>query len=140
MVIVDSCVWIEASRLKGSLHVQVALENLLIEYQAAFCGPIKLEVLGPLTKERRKMTSLRFSVVPYIPMNDSIWESAKNLSWQLRDSGLTAPWNDILIAAIAIDKNYRVYSLDKHFAEIASRTGLKLYTPGHNGRYDPGIE
>jgi predicted nucleic acid-binding protein len=42
---VDSSVWIDALRREGGLQVKLALENLLEEYEAAFCGPTKLEVL-----------------------------------------------------------------------------------------------
>lgn len=140
MVIVDSCVWIVAGKAHGDLKVKVSLESLLDEYEAAFCGPIKLEVLGALKKERRKPMSFFFEVIPYVPMPDALWESAKSLSWKLRDAGLTVPWNDILIATIAIENDCRVYTLDQHFEEISRRTSLILYRPSYGGSYDPGIE
>ncbi|HEX8373057.1 MAG TPA: PIN domain-containing protein [Chthoniobacterales bacterium] len=138
MVIVDSSVWIEASRPKGDLHVKVALESLLEEYEAAFCGPVKLEVLGAARQEMRKPLSFFFDIIPYVPMKDSVWESAKKMSWKLRDSGVTVPWNDVVIATIAIENNCRVYSLDKHFQEISRLTGLALYKASYGGSYDPG--
>ena len=46
MILVDSSVWIESLRREGRLDVKLALEGLLEEYEAAWCGPVKLEVLG----------------------------------------------------------------------------------------------
>ena len=46
MVLVDSSVWIEALWREVNVHVKLALEALLEEYEAAWCGPVKLEVLG----------------------------------------------------------------------------------------------
>ena len=140
MVLVDSCVWIVAGKAHGDLKVKVALESLLDEFEAAFCGPIKLEVMGAVKKERRKPMTFFFSVIPYIPMSDTIWESAKQLSWKLRDAGLTLPWNDVVIACIALENDCRVYSLDHHFEEISRVTGLSLYRPSYGGSYDPGVE
>ncbi len=140
MVLVDSSVWIEVTRKKGDLFAKASLRCLLEEYQAAFCGPVKLEVMGAVNKELRRATSLLFQTVPYLPMQDQIWEEAKKITWRLRDSGVTVPWNDVVIAAIALEKNCRVYSLDKHFEEISRITRMRLYLPGDNGTYNPDSE
>ena len=63
MVLVDSSVWIEALRRDGNVHVKVALESLLQEYEATFCGPVKLEVLGGARKQDRQ-TRRAFSSHP----------------------------------------------------------------------------
>ncbi len=55
MVLVDSSVWIEAGRREGSLEHKVGLENLLASYEAAWCGPVKLEVLGGARIQYRKL-------------------------------------------------------------------------------------
>ena len=119
-------------------HVKLALENLLEEYEAAWCGPVKLEVLGGARVQDRKKLEDQFSCIPYFSMTDAAWDSAKNLAWRLRDKGRTAPWNDILIAALSVKADCRIYAVDKHFETIYhSDAGIRLYRPGYAGKYDP---
>ncbi len=136
MVLVDSCVWIHANSPKGDLLVKVALEALLEEYEAAWCGPVKLEVLGAARKEKRKALSFFFDVVPYLVGDDSVWEEAKELSWRIRDAGHSLPWNDLLIAVLARRHQCRVYTLDAHFDLLQRHAGVLLYRPGYNGSYN----
>lgn len=138
MVLVDSCVWIEAAKLKGDLLVKVALRNLLDEYQAAFCGPVKLEILGAVRTDSRSKWLKSLATVPYLPMKDQQWDEAVRLSWSLRGRGVIVPWNDVLISSIALKKECRVYSIDSDFQSIARVTGLPLYQPGYGGAYNPG--
>ena len=138
MVLVDSSVWIEAIRRDGSLNVKLALENLLEEYEAAWCGPVKLEVLGGARLQDREQLESHFSCIPYFPMMDAAWDSAKKLAWRLHDRGCTAPWNDILIAALSVKADCRVYAVDKHFEQMqSSGAGIRLYQPGYGGKYNP---
>ena len=138
MVLVDSSVWIEALRREGDVHVKLALEALLEEYEATWCGPIKLEVLGGTRAQDRKALEEHFSCIPYLPMRDAEWETAKNLAWRLRDKGCTVPWNDILIASLAREAECRIYSVDKHFTLMyQGGAGIKLYEPGYGGKYNP---
>ena len=138
MVLVDSSVWIEALRRDGRLDVKLALENLLEAYEAAWCGPVKLEVLGGARAQDRKALAEQFSRIPYFPMADAAWNSAKNLAWRLRDKGCTAPWNDILIAALSVKADCRIYAVDKHFQLMyESGAGIRLYQPGYAGQYNP---
>ena len=79
----------------------------------------------------------QFSCIPYYPMTDVAWESAKNLAWRLRDKGCTAPWNDILIASLSVKAGCRIYAVDKHFDLMyQSGAGIRLYRPGYGGKYD----
>ncbi len=137
MVLVDSCIWIEAAKREGDLKVKLALEELLSEGEAAVCGPVKLEILGAVRQDRRQSFARRMQVVPYFPMPDDLWENAVRLSWRLRDGGLTVPWNDILITALGLERKLRVYSIDGHFASIAKICGLTLYEPGYGGQFVP---
>jgi predicted nucleic acid-binding protein len=135
MVLVDSSAWIEALRRKGDLRVKLAIEGLLDAYEAQWCTPIRLEVLGGARKEERTRLGHWFSVIPYRPVHEEDWERAIALAWRLRDSGLTVPWLDVLIAAVALHDQVRVYAVDTHFREISTRTGLRLYEPGYGGGY-----
>jgi predicted nucleic acid-binding protein len=138
MVLVDSSVWIEALRRDGNVHVKLALEALLEAYEATWCGPVKLEVLGGARAQERKALEEQFSCIPYLPMRDAEWEAAKNLAWRLRDKGCTVPWNDILIATLARHAECRLYSVDKHFNLMYENgAGIVLYEPGYGGKYEP---
>ena len=137
MVLVDSCIWITAAKAKGDLQVKLALEALLQENEAAFCGPIKLEVLGGARKESRRSLSFFFEAVPYFPMPESQWQHAVELGRMLRDRGVNAPWNDVLIASVARERGCRVYSIDSHFTLFRDHCGLALYEPGYGGAYQP---
>jgi hypothetical protein len=138
MVLVDSCVWIEAARKQGDLKCKVALQSLLEEFEAAVCAPVKLEVLGGCRQEKRAKMAAGFEVLPYFPMTEKTWEEAIRVGWRLRDRGVVVPWNDILIATICLEHDCRVYSVDKHFALMSEVLGIPLYEPGYGGMYNPG--
>ena len=137
MVLVDSSAWIEALRRQGDLRVKLAVEGLLDAYEAQWCTPVRLEVLGGARKEERSRLGRHFSVIPYRLVREDDWERAIALAWRLRDGGLTVPWLDVLVAAVALHDNVRVYAVDAHFPEIARRTGLRLYEPGYGGVFVP---
>lgn len=139
MVLVDSSVWIEALRKEGRLDTKVALEALLEEYEAAWCGPVKLEVLGGARAKERQILEAQFSCIPYLPMNDAQWDSVKSLAWRLRDRGCTVPWNDIVIASLAAKTGSRVFAVDRHFEMMRDAgAGILLYEPGYGGAFNPG--
>lgn len=136
MVIVDSNIWIKANQPKGDLMAKVALEALLEEGEATFCGPIKLEVLGAMRKESRARFDAYFSLVPYISINETTWDQAVLVGRAVADrERATLPWNDVLIAAIALRYDCRVYTADAHFETLARATGVRLYTPGTGGTF-----
>src|SRR3989338_6897153 len=131
MVLIDSSIWIESFRRNGDLLVKVALEGLLEEYEALWCGPVKLEVLGAARKEERNRLEFFFECIPYHATPDTAWDEAKCLSWRLRDRGFSLQWSDVLIATLALNLNVRVYSNDHHFEIISREAGLRLYQPGY---------
>ena len=100
MVLVDSSVWIEASRRDGSLEYKVGLEGLLEAAEAMFCGRSNLNSQSGARAQERKRMSFYFDCIPYRTMEDSDWELAKDCAWRLRDKGHSLPWNDILIGSL----------------------------------------
>jgi predicted nucleic acid-binding protein len=137
MVLVDSSVWIEAARRDGHLEYKVGLEGLLDAAEAMFCGPVKLEVLGGARAQERRRMSMYFDCVPYRIMEDSAWEFAKDCAWRLRDKGYSLPRNDILIGSLSLQWICRVYAKDQHFEIMRDVLGIRLYTPGYGGSYQP---
>lgn len=143
MVLVDSSIWIESARRDGDIGTKVALEALLEEYEAATTSPVLLEVLGGSRKEERKRMAGYFSIIPHFHVDAQDWEKAISVGWMMRDKGFSLPWNDILIAAVALRRNLRVYAKDEHFESMGLIAGVRLYHPGYGGTYtaeDPGTE
>ena len=143
MVLVDSSIWIESARRDGDIGIKVALEALLEEYEAATTSPVLLEVLGGSRKEERKRMAGYFSIIPHFQADAQDWEKAISVGWMMRDKGFVLPWNDILIAAVALRRNLRVFAKDQHFDSLGLLTGMRLYRPGYGGTYteeDPGAE
>ena len=137
MVLVDSSVWIEAIRRAGRLEVKVGLEGLLEEYEAVWCGPVKLEVLGGARAEDRTRLEEWFACIPYRAITESAWDQAKEKYWILRDQGHTLPWSDVLVGCLALSWDCRVYAVDRHFEVMREVLGLRLYQPGYGGKYVP---
>jgi hypothetical protein len=137
MVLVDSSVWIEAARKDGDIAFKVGLEGLLDEYEAMWCGPVKLEVLGGARATERSLLERCFECVPYRPMDDSTWNHAKRNAWKMRDQGHTVPWNDIVIGTLSIGWACRVYAKDRHFEQMRDVLGIRLYSPGYGGSFAP---
>lgn len=135
MVLIDSSVWIEAARRQGDLATKVALRALLDEYEAAWCSPVKLEVLGGARREERRALETFFACIPYVECREAEWDAAKALAWRARDAGHTLPWNDFLISATAASRGWRLYGRDAHFATLAGLGGASLYRPGYGGSF-----
>jgi len=137
MVLVDSSVWIEALRRNGRLDIKLAVEGLLEAYEAQWCAPVRLEVLGGARPDERRRLGHHFSVIPYRPCNEQDWDRAISLAWKLRDKGLTVPWLDVVIASFALHDGIRLFAVDEHFKKISALTGLALYEPGYGGMFRP---
>ena len=140
MVLVDTSAWIEAHRAKGDLKVKLAVRGLLDAFEATLCGPVELEFLGGARPAERQRLQAWCNVLPYLRNDQKIWRKAAETFSSLRARGLNVPWNDALIATLALGQNCRVYAVDRHFEAMAPLLGLKLYTPGYAGMFRPESE
>lgn len=137
MVIVDTSIWIELFRRDGDPAAKLALGHLIKSRKAGLCGPVKMETLGGVVTSRQKALRQKLDLYPFVPENGDIWtQCAENYS-RLRASGITAPWNDILISTIALASGSRIYTADNHFQLMAPIIGLRLYKPGPGGTFQP---
>jgi len=77
-----------------------------------------------------------FDLIPYLTSDHKIWRKVADHYAKLRAEDHTLPWNDIMIATIALEKEAAVFAHDKHFAIIAQVLKLPLYQPGYNGKFN----
>ena len=137
MVLVDSSVWIEALRRNGRLDIKLAVEGLLEVYEAQWCTPVRLEILGGARPDECHRLGRHFSVIPYRQCDEQDWDRAISLAWKLRDTGLTVPWLDVVVASLALHDGIRLFTIDEHFKKIGELAGLALYEPGYGGMFRP---
>ena len=122
-IIVDTSIWIEYFNRKT--NIVNFIEERIMEDCLFMTGPIVSELLqGVKTEQEYEKLKNSIDAIPYLETTLEDWKEAGNISNKLRKKGITIPLTDIIISAVAISNNAKVYSLDKHFKEIP---GVKLY-------------
>lgn len=124
MVIVDSTVWTHYLRTPET-PIGHGLLRLLEADQVVMVGVVLAEVLQGARGERefRQLRSW-LEVLPYLEVTQETWAGAGELSMHLRAEGRLTPLTDLLIAALALEGDHHVYTLDEHFQRVP---GLRLY-------------
>ncbi|CUS32809.1 type II toxin-antitoxin system VapC family toxin [Candidatus Nitrospira nitrificans] len=126
MVIADTSVWIPFFNRPDSPE-KATLDLLIDADEVVLVGVVLAELLqGCRTSSERDTLSDALLALPYHEVTQSTWSQTGNLSSQLLRRGVTLPLSDLIIAALAIEHNCHVYSLDIHFKRIP---GVRLYPP-----------
>lgn len=131
----DTSVMIAFFRRDGSPGVKLAVCGLLDEFEATLCGPVEMEFLGGALPGERERLKTWLGLLPYARNGQKLWRAAGDAYSRMRAEGVTIPWNDALIACIALEQDCRVYAIDRHFEAMAGILGIRLYAPGYNGSY-----
>ncbi len=120
--IVDTSVWIEYFRNQGALSASMDKELLAGNFYMA--GPVISELLQG-AKTEKDFHALKSSIdgVPFFNTSLADWKLAGELSFKLRKKGITIPITDCLIAAVALNNDAGVMTLDQHFKYFQ---GLRL--------------
>ena len=137
MVIIDTSAWVDFFRRDGDLPTKLAVKGLLDSFEGALCGPVEMEFLGGAGLKEVAGIKAWFDLIPYLTNDQKIWRQVADNYAKLRSEGHTLPWNDILIATIALEKDAAVFAHDKHFPVMAQVLDVHLYRPGYNGNYNP---
>jgi len=124
VVIADTSVWIEYFK-GGHEPVRRALRDLIRSAQAILVGVVLTEVLQGCRSSKEADTVLsKLAGLRFLETTFSTWKSAGDLSASLRRKGITLPLSDLVIAALALEHQCEVLTLDPHFEQVP---GLTLY-------------
>ena len=105
----------------------MALDMLIDADEVCLVGVVLAELLqGCRTPTERATLSEALLALRYYEVSQSTWLRTGDLSAHLLRKGVTLPLSDLVIAALAIEYECRVYSLDTHFKKIPR---LHLYVP-----------
>lgn len=126
MVVADTTVWIEFFNDPESEEKHV-IDLLIDGDELALVGPVLAELLQGCRTAGEASTILdHVSALPFLEMSFSAWRRAGEISSSLKRKGTTLPLMDVIIAALALEHNAEVFTIDPHFDEIP---GLKLHKP-----------
>jgi len=125
MFLVDSSVWVEYLRPKGSPNVKERVRTILQKEEMVSCGIIVVEILRG-AKNERDFESLRDSLMslPQIPIDDTVIERASRWGFLLDRKGKVVSTTDLIIASAAYKKACLLHS-DRDFDTIASIVDLE---------------
>lgn len=127
LVLVDTSVWVPFLRKSPLPAVKDEVDRLLAEDRVAIMPMIRLELLGGTksTKEFERLES-RLDALHEIPIDDTTWHTAAELSLKLRQRGKMIPYTDMLIGSAAILADVLLLHADKHFDLMAEDTDLRV--------------
>lgn len=125
-VLLDTCIWAPFFNRPPSPEKR-AVDELIDDDRAALIGPIFAEVLLGFRRDDQadwvasKLRGLHFPEPTW-----QEWRRASKLGRQLIAAGHALPLSDLILAAVALERNLYVYSVDPHFDLVSD---LKRFTP-----------
>lgn len=124
IVLADTSVWIEYLNQRKT-PAGDALETLLRQRRVVTCGLVIAELLqGALSKHEVEAITETFEALPYLEACHSTWTKAGTLAFTLRRKGIIVPLTDCVLAALALESDCELFSVDAHFTKIPD---LALY-------------
>ena len=114
MILVDSNVFIEFWKNPLDNQKKVFLYN-----EIAICGVIKSELLRGTSSEKQfREVFNALDCFNYLFFEESDWSELVKLFVDLRKNGISIPFQDGMIAYLAIKNNCKLWTNDKHFKLI----------------------
>jgi hypothetical protein len=125
-VLVDTSAWILALKKGTAVRARSVIDSLIAGGRIAIIPVIRLELLGG-TKSQVEFQRLdrRLGALHQLPLAQSEWDESAGLAFKLRRMGMTIPYIDIIIAAVAILHGLPLIHADRHFDLIAGEVKLK---------------
>jgi predicted nucleic acid-binding protein len=135
-VLVDTSVWSLALRRRAEAlnlrekRLVAELASLVDEGRARLIGLIRQEILSGI-REPAQYSRLRQDLAAFEdePIPSADFEFAARLSNQCRAAGIAGSTVDFLICAVALRRNWAVFTADRDFQEYAKLLRLKLHSP-----------
>ncbi len=118
VTLIDSSSWIDFLRGRQT-EPALRVQHLLAAGEAAWCDLIAVELWNGVRvgKERKALDELEVELSSFA-LDAEVWKLARKLAFRCRQSGITAPSNDIVIAACVVTHDLELEHCDKHFDDI----------------------
>lgn len=136
MVLVDTNVWsLALRRPDGHLRaneeqIKAELAELINEARAQVIGPVRQELLSGIRTDaqfERLLDRLRAFDNATLRVED--YEEAARIDNRCRANGIAGSPTDFLICAVALRRNWQIFTTDADFARYAEHVSIPLYVP-----------
>jgi hypothetical protein len=133
IVLVDTCVWsLALRRTKTDLNPREqqtikTLEDLILEGQARLLGVVRHELLSGI-RHKVQFDRVRAALRGFedVELGVEDYEEAAAADNKCRSAGLVGSTTDFLICAVAMQRDWGVFTIDQDFARYAKVLPLKL--------------
>jgi hypothetical protein len=105
------------------------IKNIFRENDVFICGIVKAELLhGAKSQKVFNQIIASLSDFPEVPIYHEFWiDLGSNLNI-LKTNGITAPFQDVMLATLAIKFNLKIWTSDNHFKLMSKfLTELQLF-------------
>ncbi len=134
LVLVDTPIWSLALRRRDAdlnpreQRLTAALRELIQDGRAQLVGPVRQELLSGI-REESSFKKLRDQLRAFeqVPLDLADYEEAAHLNHQCRARGIAGSAIDFLICAIALRRDWQIFTTDRDFPRYAAVLPLKLY-------------
>jgi predicted nucleic acid-binding protein len=128
MIAVDTSVWVAALRRRESPEAR-ELSLLLDRDEVGLTAPVRVELLaGARQRDRGRLRRL-LSALPVLYPAEGTWARIDAWIDRAGAAGERFGFADLLIGALASERNARVWSLDSDFARMHRLGLIDLYRP-----------
>jgi predicted nucleic acid-binding protein len=135
-ILVDTSVWSLALRRKSEglsateRSLVSELSELIREGRARLIGLIRQELLsGIKTTEQYEKLRLHLRSFPDDPIDTSDYEEAAKAGNQCRGKGIVVSIVDILLCAVAIKREWAIFTSDPDFATYSKVLPISIHAP-----------
>jgi predicted nucleic acid-binding protein len=117
VIAVDTSVWIDFFR--GRLAAVEKLSLLLDRDEVVLPVPVKIEILSGARRAEVQRLNRVLSALPVLYPTEKLWKRMEN--WVTAGSGAGQRFGvgDLFIAALAVEHNCAIWSLDHDFVRMA---------------------
>jgi predicted nucleic acid-binding protein len=124
VILVDASVLIHYLRTPST-----TIRDVLSSNDCAVCGVTRAEILhGAKSEADSKALINALHQFMHAPIHDDVWDRLGELLATLRSRGLPMPFQDVLLAVIAMEYDAELWTYDAHFKIIQTvAPNLKLF-------------
>ena len=126
MIVVDTSVWVDASRRPHEHHART-LGRLIDADEVALALPVRLELVAGMARANRAAFRRALTALPVLVPTEDTWRVVEAWIDPAADAGHRFAVTGLIVAGLAREIGALVWSLDSDFARMETLGFAALY-------------